>query len=116
MLRLSHHARRMQWVLYLTLITILAVGDAKPAIGQTGVINPLNYVGGNLCAKIQTAISANAAANPQGLVIDARSASGSVEGTGQVLSVSEISQPRRWCLRSPRTWGPGIPQRQQPAK
>lgn len=70
----------------LTVTTIVLVGGAATAQGQTGVVNPLNYPGADLCIKIQAAITANASANPQGLVIDARSASG-----GQHCSVNPLS-------------------------
>ena len=66
MLRLSAHARRLLWTIHLAVVTTIAACGVMPAVGQTGVINPLNYAGANLCAKIQTAIAANAAANPQG--------------------------------------------------
>lgn len=55
---------------------IASIAASASAQGTAGVINPLNFPGANLCIQIQAAIAANASANPQGVVIDARSATG----------------------------------------
>jgi hypothetical protein len=59
-------------------LAFMIVSSAASAYAQasSGVINPLNFPGANLCIQIQAAIAANASANPQGIVIDARSATG----------------------------------------
>lgn len=74
MYRFCIHPHRSFLTICLAVATTVFAGSTVPAQGQTGVINPLNYAGANLCVKIQAAIAANAGANPQGLVIDARSA------------------------------------------
>ena len=72
-------------------LALMIVSSAAPAYAQasSGVINPLNFPGANLCIQIQAAIAANASANPQGVVIDARSATGV-----QNCTVNPLAGPR----------------------
>jgi hypothetical protein len=76
MFRFSFHLRPSMLTICVAGIATLFSTTSTPVLGQTGVINPLNYPGSDLCQQIKMAIMDNAAANRQGLVIDARSASG----------------------------------------
>jgi hypothetical protein len=67
--------------LSLFFFNLSAIGQAMP-----GIINPLLYPGADLCLQIQAAISANEGAFPQGIIVDARSATGI-----QHCSVSPLS-------------------------
>jgi hypothetical protein len=60
------------------------------AQATSGVINPLTFPGANLCIQIQAVISANGSANPQGLVIDARSATGTQQCTVNPFSGATV--------------------------
>ncbi len=65
------------WILLpLLAFTIVSTAACAYAQASSGVINPLTFPGANLCIQIKAAIAANASANPQGIVIDARSATG----------------------------------------
>jgi len=60
------------------------------AQGTFGVINPQYYPGANLCLQIQAAIASNASANPRGLIIDARSATGTQQCTVNPFSGAPV--------------------------
>ncbi len=70
--RRFHLKRSVQlWLLVFVLMLFHTFVFAQEG---SGVINPLNFPGSNLCQQIKAAIATNASTNPQGLVIDARSA------------------------------------------
>ncbi len=71
--RRGFHLKRSVQLCLLVFVLILFHTSAF-AQGGSGVINPLNFPGANLCQQIKAAIATNASSNPQGLVIDARSA------------------------------------------
>jgi hypothetical protein len=87
----------------LGVLTLVSLSLSASAQGASGIIHPLQYAGTDLCLKIKPAIAANAASNPQGLIIDARSATGiqpcSVNPLGGATVPGQLdwrSQHREW--------------------
>jgi hypothetical protein len=87
---ISHHLSPVVCGPWLLLGALSIIFPSESGLAQSGVINPLNYPGANLCLQIKAAISTNAGANPQGLVIDARSASGTQQCTVDPFSGATV--------------------------